>query len=166
MSYRNKVYVSFDADNDIMYYRLMEAWKQNDNIPFNFLNAHDINRNYDKSEESIKASLRERFDNSKIFVLLLGAHTKYLYKYVRREIEQAIKRKLPIIIVNINGKRTFDSALCPKLLDVVPTISISFNAKILQYALDNWPESFEKHLKNDEISHYYYSSKIYDKLNL
>lgn len=36
MSYKNKVYVSFDADNDIRYYWLMKAWKQNDEINFNF----------------------------------------------------------------------------------------------------------------------------------
>jgi hypothetical protein len=28
MAYRNKVYVSMDADNDLHYYRLMRAWKQ------------------------------------------------------------------------------------------------------------------------------------------
>ena len=30
MAYHNKVYVSMDADNDLRYYRLMQAWKQND----------------------------------------------------------------------------------------------------------------------------------------
>ena len=28
MAYRNKVYVSMDADNDLRYYYLMKAWKQ------------------------------------------------------------------------------------------------------------------------------------------
>lgn len=28
MSYKNKVYVSMDADNDLRYYYLMKAWKQ------------------------------------------------------------------------------------------------------------------------------------------
>ncbi len=55
MSYHNKVYVSMDADSDIRYYHLMQAWKQNDNIGFNFYDAHDINNIYDKSESSIKA---------------------------------------------------------------------------------------------------------------
>lgn len=54
MAYHNKVYVSMDADNDLHYYRLMQAWKQNDNIGFNFYDAHDINNIYDKSEASIK----------------------------------------------------------------------------------------------------------------
>ena len=63
VSYRNKVYVSFDADNDIRYYYLMKAWKQSDKTSFNFYDAHEVNNNYDKSEESIKRSLEERFRN-------------------------------------------------------------------------------------------------------
>jgi hypothetical protein len=61
MAYRNKIYVAFDADNDIRYYRLMQAWKQNDNTNFNFYDAHDLTNIMPWStEESIKASLRER----------------------------------------------------------------------------------------------------------
>ena len=108
MAYRNKVYVSMDADNDLRYYYLMKAWKQNDYSSFNFYDAHDINNIYDKSEASIKAGLQERFRNTKVFVLLVGEHTKYLYKYVRWEIEQAIKREIPCIVVNLNGKRSLD----------------------------------------------------------
>jgi len=39
MPYRNKTFVSFDGDTDMAYYRLMQAWKQNDGIGFNFYNA-------------------------------------------------------------------------------------------------------------------------------
>ena len=51
MAYRNKVFVSFDGDKDIHYYRLMRAWKQNDNTSFDFLDAHDINTALDTSTE-------------------------------------------------------------------------------------------------------------------
>ena len=97
MAYRNKVYVSMDADNDLRYYYLMRAWRQNDYTSFDFYDAHDINNIYDKSEASIKAGLQERFRNTKVFVLLVGEHTKYLYKYVRWEIEQAVKRELEAV---------------------------------------------------------------------
>ena len=43
MPYRNKTYVCFDGDNDIHYYYLMKAWKQNDSMSFNFFDAHDLN---------------------------------------------------------------------------------------------------------------------------
>ena len=165
MAYRNKTYVSFDADNDIRYYYLMRAWKQNDYTDFNFYDAHDINNNYDKSEASIKAALMERFRNSKVFVLLVGSHTKYLYKFVRWEIEQAISRGLPIIVVNINGKRCIDKNLCPAIVRDELAVHISFNAKILQYALENWPSFYEAN-KGVKTGPYYYGEEVYRKLGL
>lgn len=165
MAYRNKVYVSFDADSDMRYYYLMKAWKQNDNTSFIFYDAHELNNNYDKSEASIKAALMERFRNSKAFVLLVGEHTKYLYKYVRWEIEQAIKRDLPIIVVNLNGKRCCDEYLCPAIARNAFAIHISFNAKILQYALENWPSYYEKN-KEEKKGAYRYKDDVYEKLGL
>lgn len=165
MSYKNKVYVSMDADNDLRYYYLMKAWKQNDNTQFNFYDAHDINTILDRSEASIKAGLEERFRNTKVFVLLVGEHTKYLYKYVRWEIEQAIKRDLPIIVVNINGKRCMDTEYCPAIVRNELAIHISFNAKILQYALEDWPSFYEMNKVNKSGS-YYYKEDVYRKLGL
>ena len=58
MAYRNKTYVCFDGDTDMSYYRLMQAWHQNDRSPFSFYNAHDLNTARDTSqEESIKRQL-------------------------------------------------------------------------------------------------------------
>lgn len=160
------MYVSMDADYDIRYYYLMKAWKQNDNIGFNFYDAHDINKNYDKSEESIKRSLKERLDNSKVFVLLVGEHTRYLYKYVRWEIAEAIKRELPCIVININGKRSLDEELCPPLMRNHLAIHISFNSKILQYALENWPKEFKGLYDGGNTGAYYYADEVYEKIGI
>ena len=166
MSYKNKVYVSMDADNDLHYYELMKAWKQNDNTNFNFYDAHDINTILDKSEASIKSGLQERFRNSKIFVLLVGEHTRYLYKYVRWEIEEALKRNLPCIVVNLNGKRSMDAERCPAIIREELAIHVSFNSKILQYALENWPSSNEKLESEGKKGAYYYNEDVYKKLDL
>jgi hypothetical protein len=166
MAYRDRVYVSMDADSDLRYYYLMKAWKQNDNTYFDFRDAHDLNNIYDKSEASIKAGLQERFRNTKVFVLLVGDHTRYLYKYVRWEIEQAIKRGIPCIVVNLNGKRSMDSALCPPIIRNELAIHISFNAKILQYALEHWPDSYYEKKKNNETGPYYYKDAVYESLGL
>lgn len=42
MSYRNKTYVIFDADNDIWAYRYMRGWIAEEHIEFNFHDAHDL----------------------------------------------------------------------------------------------------------------------------
>jgi MTH538 TIR-like domain (DUF1863) len=166
MSYKNKVYVSMDADSDLRYYYLMKAWKQSDHSSFNFYDAHDVNNIYDKSEESIKAGLQDRFRESKVFVLLVGDSTRYLYKFVRWEIEQAIKRQLPIIVVNINGTRTRDDIKCPPIVKNELAVHVSFNTKILEYALEHWPALHYEKLKSADKKSYHYQSETYTKLGL
>ncbi|WP_074415552.1 TIR domain-containing protein [Streptococcus suis] len=166
MTYRNKTYVAFDGDNDMRYYQLMKAWKQNDNTSFNFYDAHDINNSRDSSqEESIKRQLRERMANSKVFVLLIGEHTKYLRKFVKWEIELAIKKGLPIICVNLNGNRSKDS-LCPSSLDGQLDIFIPFGSKIMQYALEDWPSSHEQYRKEGKTGAYSYKDIVYQRLGI
>ena len=166
-TYTNKTYVAFDADNDIRYYRLMQAWRKNDNTSFNFYDAHDLNNlmSY-SSEATIKDKLAERLRNTKVFVLLVGDTTKNLYKFVRWEIEQAIKREIPIIVVNLNGKRSKDSTLCPAILNDELAIHISFNQNIMEYAINNWESSDAKHRQKKETGAYYYKASVYEQLGL
>lgn len=166
MAYRNKVYVSMDADNDLHYYRLMQAWTQGDRTSFSFYDAHDLNTILDKSEASIKAGLQERFRNTRVFVLLVGEHTRYLYKFVRWEIEQAIKRQLPCIIVNLNGKRQQDNERCPAIIRDRLAVHISYNAKIMEYALDNWPQFHVSKSSNHNDEAYHYKASVYQGLGL
>jgi sugar-specific transcriptional regulator TrmB len=167
MGYRNKTYVGFDADTDMRYYRLMQAWKEHEHIDFNFYNVHDINSNPElTSEITIKRQLRERFDNTKNFVLLVGENTKNLYKYVRWEIDQAIEREIPIIVVNLNMKRELDEKLCPPIIRDGLAIHISFNAAIVKYALDNWENSHYKKRQENDIQAYCYKASIYKELGL
>jgi len=167
MSYRNKVFVSFDGDNDIHYYRLMRAWKQNDGSNFNFYDAHDINTARDTSLEStIKARLRERLSNSKILVCLIGQNTRYLYKFLRWELEQALSLEIPIIGVNLNGKLWQDLDRCPPIIRDELVVYNSFNSKIMQHALEQWPLEYHR-LKRDLVSGpRYYPNDVYVNLGL
>lgn len=168
MAYRNKTYIAFDADSDIRYYRLMTAWKQSDRTDFNFQNAHDLFRIMAYSnEDTIKRRLRERMKVSKIFVLLVGEKTKYLYKYVRWETELALELELPIIVINLNGRRAIDVEKCPPILKKELALHISFNSKILQKALENWGTLHSKFSKKEEtIEPYYYEDSVYKSLDL
>jgi len=167
MAYRNKTYVAFDGDKDIHYYNLMKAWKSHGGLEFNFHDAHDVNSARDESkEESIKAQLAERMRNSKIFVLLVGESTRYLTKFVRWEMEQALKRGLPIVVVNLNSARKRDDERCPPLLRDELAIHVSFNMKIIAHALDNWPASEQKHRENGDDGAYFYPEKVYEGLDL
>ncbi|MHA1279470.1 MAG: TIR domain-containing protein [Candidatus Helarchaeota archaeon] len=167
MSYRNKTYVCFDADNDMHWYTLMLAWKENEQIAFNFHNAHEINNLRDGSpEETIKRKLRERLQNTKVLVVLIGDHTKNLFKYVRWEIEYAIEKDIPIIGVNLNKKKRRDNDLCPPLLKDELAIHIPYGQKIMDHALNNWPESHRKYRNDGKTGPYYYLDSVYSDLGI
>lgn len=167
MAYRNKTYIAFDADSDIHYYRLMQAWKQNDGSSFDFSNAHDINEIRPWStEESKKEALRERMKNSKVFILLVGEKTKFQNTYVRWECEQAIKQELPIVVVNLNGMRSIDQDKCPLILRDQLAVHVSYNPAIIQNALENWPDSHRSFMAQGKTGPFYYKEEVYNKFGL
>ena len=167
MTYRNKTYVCFDAGQDIKYYNLLKAWNKNEDFDFLIYNAHELNNLREGSkEETIKRKLKERLNNSKLMLVLVGENTKYLYKYVRWEIEQAIELDIPIIAVNIvkdsNGKynRKLDIKNCPAILKNCTALHIAFREKIINIAIQNW-----KLLpSNTPTAWYFYDDDVYFQL--
>jgi hypothetical protein len=167
MSYRNKTYVIFDADNDRWAYSYMRGWKENDNIDFNFHDAHDIGgltRNA-QSEQYIKSRLRERFKSAKQAVVLIGEKTKNLYRYVRWELDVAQNLDLPIIAVNLNNKRFQDINRVPPIIRDEYVVHISFKMRIIKHALNTFPSFFEQRDKN-ATGPLYYPDKVYKQLGL
>lgn len=165
MAYTNKTYVCFDADSDMHYYRLMTAWKENDRFAFNFHNAHYINNLRDGSSEvTIKSKLRERLANTKILVVLIGRSTKNLYKYVRWEIEYAIENDIPIVAVNLNGRREMDSTLCPPLLRNELALHVNFSHKIINKVLNEWPAAHAKLRREGKRTDYRLTDSVYNSI--
>ena len=145
MSYKNKTYVMFDADTDIHIYRLMTAWKTNKHIDFNFHNAHELNNlRATASEEQIKRKLRERLNNTKQAILLVGENTKNLYKFVRWEIEVAIAMDIPIIAVNLDKSNFATNKTPPILKNNSYFVSVPFELEKIKYALDHFPAEYHK----------------------
>lgn len=163
----NTCYVCFDGDNDIKYYNLMKAWNANDKFAFTFINAHDITQARDTStEETIKRSLRTRLNSSDVFLVLVGKSTKNLYKFVRWEIEVALGKDIPIIIVNLDGEREMNYTLCPPLLRNELVVHIPWGHKIIDYAIKNWPEDYKKLRSDGTTGGHFYVKSVYHKLGL
>jgi hypothetical protein len=166
MAYRNKTYIAFDGDNDMHYYRLMTAWKAHDGFSLNFHNAHDLNSARDSSqEESIKRQLRERFANSKLLMVLIGENTRYLTKFVKWELEVALRLGLPIIGVNLNGSRQMDGRCPPTIRDQL-VVYTSFNHNIIEHAMNYWPDEFRRLCSAGTTGNRCYSEDVYRKLGL
>lgn len=163
MAYRNKIYIAFDGDNDMQFYRIMTAWANNQYIDFDFYNAHELNYSHDWAQtESIKKQLHARLENSKLLILLIGKSTKRLTRFVKYEVETAMRMELPIICVNLNGNRRKD-ALSPDWFGDYPRIYVSFKEKIIKYAMNNWPNDNNR---LDGGGSYYYSDNIYSLLGI
>ncbi len=167
MAYRNKAFVSFDGDNDIHYYRLMQAWKQSDHIQFNFFDAHDINVARDtSSEQTIKRRLSERLANTRVVVSLIGERTRYLYRFVRWELEQAVAKDIPIVGANLNGRRSQDPYRCPPVLRSELVLYVSFQPAIILHALKHWPQQHRALRKRGSNGPRYYTQEVYRSLGL
>jgi hypothetical protein len=142
-------------------------WKSNDNIDFDFYDAHDLNTARDTSlTESIKSQLRVRFDNSRLFMILVGDNTKWNRKFIPWEIEQVLNRQMPIIVVYLNESRQKDDTKCPTTLREALAIHIPFKAAIIQYAFNNWPASHESYTSKGYTGAYHYKDETYKNLGL
>jgi len=166
MPYRNKTYIAFDGDNDMHYYRLMTAWKDNEDHDFNFHNAHDLNTARDSSsEESIKRQLRERFANSKLLVVLIGENTRYLTKFVKWEMEVALRLDLPIIGVNLNNARKKDG-LCPPTIRDELVVFVPFSQRMIAHAMDTWPADHKFYRSEGKTGDFFYTPETDQRFGL
>lgn len=167
MSYKDKTYVIFDGDNDKWAYARMKGWNALENIDFNFEDAHDVYAMTSRAndEDYIKANLKKRFNDASQVIVLIGESTKNLYKYVRWELDVALGLDLPIIAVNLNGKRNQDNLLCPPIIKDKYVVHIPFKMKIIKYSLDNFPSEYRRRQSTDTGPRYYNDS-VYEKLGL
>jgi hypothetical protein len=107
-------------------------------------------------EATIKKRLRERFEVTNQVIVLIGDSTKNLFRFVRWEIETALDLDLPIIAVNLNNKRQMDPDRCPSLLRDKPVVHVAFRARVIKYALDNFPSEYRRRPRNWEGNRFYY----------
>ena len=80
--------------------------------------------------------------------------------------EQALGLDIPIVAVNLNGRRQRDKDRCPPIIRDELAIHISFNARIVQYALERWETEYKDHRRKGESGAYYYPPEIYRRYGL
>lgn len=173
MGYRNKTYVAF-ASEDIGMYRLMEAWRDNKNIDFDFHDAHDLCVALDTSQpETIRRRLRERLNSTKQVVVLVSDTTKpkagRSSSFLYYEVETIAKLGLPVVFANINASRQMQSAKLPTILaSPYYTMSTSLQPKIIKYALDNYVPDYVLNASraDPKVGPHRYLPQVYDDLGL
>lgn len=158
MAYRNGTYIAFHAEgktdptaSDIKYYRTLKMWHENDAVDFRFVNSHDkVAAMADSSSKAkIMGSLRQRLDNSKNMILILGSTTKNDTDFVPYEIEYAIDTcQIPIIvaytkyssILHPNSHRDAWPLALRQRIDngSASAIHIAFNRNLIDTAIDRY----------------------------
>ena len=145
MSYRDTTYIIFDGDKDRWAYARMKGWKALENIDFDFRDAHDLKDIREWSQpDTVRRTLRQRFSTAGQVIVLIGEETKTHHRFVRWEIDTALDIDLPIIAVNLNNLRQMDPDLCPPILRDKYAVHVSYQLKIIKYALDNFPSEYRR----------------------
>jgi len=67
--------------------------------------------------------------------------------------------------VNLNGTRQLDRERCPAVLRDWLAAHTEFKAKIIQHALDNFPDEYTR-LRDSTSGARYYTDDVYKKLEL
>lgn len=150
-----RTFVSFSS-TDIRQYRLMQAWKANDHIDFNFADCQLESEINSEDEAYIKRKCRERINMAGTFAVLIGQDTRSKHKYVRWEIEVAIEKGCRIIGINLDGSRRVVDVTCPPIIRNIGAIFVPFSPKIVAYTLEN----FKMHDKDD----WHYNDEVYKNL--
>lgn len=106
MAYRNGTYIAFHAngksdpsESDMKYYNTLRMWKVRGDNDFRFINSHDKRDVRDSSTtETLRRALRERMNESKHLLLIIGETTRFDTDWVPFEIEYAVDNcGLPVI---------------------------------------------------------------------
>ena len=147
-------FVGFSS-TDLNYYNMMLAWKNNENIDFNFRDCQLNKAINSEDEKYIKSICRERINMGSRFIQLIGEDTKYKYKYVRWEAEVAIEKGCTIIGVNLDNSRQINSS-CPPIIKDIGAIFVPYSPKIIKYAIENY--------KMKDSSNYHYTEETYNAL--
>jgi hypothetical protein len=81
------------------YYNTLRMWNVRKDDDFRFVNSHEKRNVRDwSSRETLRRALRERINNSKHLLLIIGETTKFDTDWVPFEIEHAVDNcKIPII---------------------------------------------------------------------
>lgn len=101
-----------------------------------------------------------------MMVVLIGERTRYLTKFVRWEMEQALLLSMPIIAVNLNGLRWRDDDRCPPIIREELAMHISYNPAIMQLALEEWPGEDQILRRRGRSGPFYYFPEVYNQLGL
>lgn len=160
MAHKQKIFISYSQTN-LVEYNLINAWLNSEdyNIITSTLASSELLSN-PRGILNYMTSINEKIRNASVFMILIGENTRELNNAMLIEVNQALAIKLPIIAVNINGLRYMDVNNCPSILRDKHVLHIAMNAKIIEKALEIWPDFSRSH-QEDNLGPRYFKDQVY-----
>jgi hypothetical protein len=128
-----RTFVGFSS-TDLHYFRLMQAWKANEHIDFDFADCQLAQELFSDTEAYIKRKCRERINLAGTYIMLIGEDTRRKHKYVRWEAEVAIEKGCRLIGVNLDRTRGV-SELTPPILKDQGAVFVPYSPRIVAHAI-------------------------------
>ena len=165
MGYKGKIYVAFNALNDMNMYKALEAFEQEDGSKFNFYNGAQFANLLDKENDDVlKNKIQKNMDGSDLVVVLLSKTLKSMRRFSKWQVEYAINKQMPIIALNNNALRGVDYDIMPTILKNHLCLIVPNDPKALELACYNWPNSAKEHYQNNDKTPYRYDYEVYKEL--
>lgn len=129
---KEKVFVSYDYDNDKNYKNLLLAWDANGDFDFS-LYDQSVDVSVDSTDDAaIKRVISARINKSTFFLCLVGNKT-HRSSWVAWEIKKAVELKKKIIAVKIERSNKTPFELC----GIGASWALSFTFDSIKNAIDN-----------------------------
>ena len=165
MGYKGKIYVAFDALNDMKEYKELQSFTQLDGSKFNFYDGAKFANQLDKvDDDELKLAIQKNMEASDVVLVLLSKTLKSMRRFSKWQIEWAINNKKAIIVMNVNRVRGIDYDHTPTVLKNHLCLIIPNDSKALELACMNWPNSALMHYKNNDKTPYRYDYEVYSEL--
>jgi hypothetical protein len=134
-----RTFVGFSS-TDILYYRLMCAWKAHEHIDFDFADFQLNEPIASEDEYYIKRVCRDKIRRADTYALLIGQDTFAKTTFVKWEVEVAIEKGCRLVGINLNNSRIKDY-LCPGFFADKGALFVPFSSRIVASALKPWNRS-------------------------
>lgn len=127
---KQKIFISYDYDNDKTYKNLLLAWAANSDFDFSFEDmSADVSID-SKDAAVIKSAISAKINSATHFLCIIGKHT-WKSKWVAWEIEKAVELKKKIVAVKIENTNTSPD----KILEVGASWAFSFSFDSIKKAI-------------------------------
>ena len=165
MNSNQKIYVAFDAINDMKARKALDNFSKANGEKFNFYDGAEFAKLLDvEADDTLKAKIQKNMEDAYAVVVMLSKTLKSMRRFSKWQVEYAINAQKPIIVLNNSPIRAIDNDFAPTVLKNHLCLYIPYEEKALELALMNWPKSHDEHVKNGDKSPYRYDYDVYKEL--